>query len=87
VVGQGAGQDEQSREDGEVPADDVRLPLEHADERSGQLLADALQGRVDDRPVEEDRAGADDGAEDGPALACGHSGQFRSAAGVPARSG
>ena len=34
MVGQGAGQDEQSGEDGEVAADDVGLTLEDADESS-----------------------------------------------------
>ena len=68
VVGQRAGQDQQRGEDREVAADDVGLALEDADQRPRQLLADVLERRVDDGPVEEDRAGADDGADQGPAL-------------------
>ena len=74
VVGQGAGQDEQRGEDRQVAADDVGLALEDADQARRQLLADVLERRVDDRAVEEDGAGPDDGADDRPALAGGHVG-------------
>jgi len=61
-------------EDGQVAATDVGLALEDPDLRARELLADVLECRVDDRPVEEDRARTDDGTEDGPALARGHVG-------------
>ena len=77
VVGQRPGQDEQRGEDREVAADDVGLALEDADERAGQLLADVLERGVDDRPVEEDRAGPDDRADERPALAGRHAGLRR----------
>jgi hypothetical protein len=35
VIGQRASQDEERGQDGEIAADDVRLPLEDTDERGG----------------------------------------------------
>ena len=72
VVGQRAGQDQQRGEDRQVAADDVGLALEDADQGRRQVLADVLERGVDDGRIEEDRTRADDGADEGPALARGH---------------
>ena len=52
----------------EVAADGVGLALEPREDRARELLADARQGEVHDRPVEEDHRGAEDGGDHGPAL-------------------
>ena len=72
VIGQGSGQDEERGECREVPADDIRLALEDADDGRRQLLSDLLERDVHDRAVEEDSTRSDDRRDEGPALAGGH---------------
>ena len=77
VVGQGSGQDQERCECREVPADDIRLALEDADDGRRQLLSDLLERDVDDRAVEEDGTRPDDRRDEGPALAGGHRSKSR----------
>ena len=72
VVAEGAGDDEQRGQDGEIAADHVGLALEHTDHRGGQLLPDPLERDPDEGPVQEHSSGSDDGGDEGPALASGH---------------
>ena len=74
AIRQGAGQDQQGGEDRQVAADDVGLALEDADQGGRQFAADPRQGDVDDRAVEEHRAGPDDRRDEGPSLARRHRG-------------
>ena len=64
-VGKSAGQDQQCAQAQEVGVVDVRLALEDAEVAARQILADALEGDVDDGRVEEDDPGTEDRRQQG----------------------
>src|ERR1700730_17101872 len=71
-VAQRAGEDQQRAEGQQVRVVDVRLPLEHPEPAAWQVPADAGEGHVDHRGVEEHDAGPEHRGNQDPSAPVGH---------------